>query len=71
MPNLPASVAEELGKARTAGGGNWIQHGDYTLMIEKWYFQKIQDECIIVEFLVCELYCASVSAICLLLLSRS
>jgi hypothetical protein len=27
--------------------------------------------CIIVEFLVCELYCASVSAICLLLLSRS
>lgn len=54
MPNLPASVAEELGKARTAGGGNWIQHGDYTLMIEKWYFQKIQDECIIVEFLVVE-----------------
>ena len=27
--------------------------------------------CIIFEFLVCELYCASVSAICLLLLSRS
>lgn len=52
MANLPKDMAEDAGKARSAGGGNYIQHGDLILMIKKWFYQKIQDRCIITEFLV-------------------
>lgn len=54
MANLPREMADEVGKARVAGGGNYIQHGDYILMIKKWFYQQIQDRCIILEALVIE-----------------
>lgn len=54
MAELPSDLLEDVGKARVGGGGNYIQHGDYILMINKWFFQKIQDRCIILECLVIE-----------------
>lgn len=54
MAELPDDLLEEVGKARVGGGGNWIQHGDYTFMVLKWFYQKIQDRCIILEVLVIE-----------------
>ena len=48
------SMAMEIGQARSSKGGTWLQHGNYTLMITKWFFQKIQDSCIICEFVVIE-----------------
>lgn len=54
MANLPMSMAMEIGKARAAKGGNWLQHGYYTLMVTKWFFQKVQDSCIICELVVIE-----------------
>jgi hypothetical protein len=52
MAQLPAELANRIASAQVTGGGNYIQHGDYVLMVRKWFFQKIQDECIITEFLV-------------------
>ncbi len=49
MANLPRDLAEQVGKSRTAGGGNYIQHGNYILMIGRWFYQHIQDRCIILE----------------------
>lgn len=54
MAQLPDSWLQETVRAKTAGGGTWIQHGDYTFLITKFFFQKVQDECVIVEFLVVE-----------------
>lgn len=54
MANLPKEMAEEVGKARVAGGGNYVQHGDYVMMIEKWFYQKVQDRCIIQELMPVE-----------------
>lgn len=54
MANLPADMAAEIGKARVAGGGNYIQHGDYVVMYDKWFYQKIQDRCVILEMIVAE-----------------
>ena len=54
MANLPKEMADEVGKARSAGGGNYIQHGDYILMIDHWWYQKIQDRVIILESYVVE-----------------
>lgn len=54
MAELPDDLLEEVGKSRVGGGGNYIQHGDYTFMVLKWFYQKIQDKCIIVEYLVIE-----------------
>lgn len=51
MSNLPSDLAEEVAKARTAGGGSYIQHGSYIFMIKKWFYQKIQDRCIILELI--------------------
>lgn len=52
MASLPKEMADSVGKARTAGGGNYIQHGDYMFMVQKWFYQKVQDRCIITEFTV-------------------
>lgn len=49
MAHLPKEMADEVGKSRTSGGGNYIQHGNYIFMIDKWFYQKIQDRCIILE----------------------
>lgn len=49
MAGLPKEMADEVGRARVAGGGSYIQHGDYVMMIDRWFFQKIQDRCIIQE----------------------
>ena len=49
MSNLPQDMKEEVGKARVAGGGSYIQHGDYIAMVKKWFYQKTQDRCIILE----------------------
>jgi len=49
MSNLPSDMREEVGKARVAGGGSYIQHGDYIAMVKKWFYQKTQDRCIILE----------------------
>lgn len=54
MANLPVDMADEVGKSRVSGGGNYIQHGDYTFMVRKWFYQKIQDRCIILESVVVE-----------------
>jgi len=54
MANLPADMSQEVGKARTAGGGSFIQHGDYVWMIKRWFYQKIQDRCIILEVIAIE-----------------
>lgn len=54
MANLPPEMAEQVGKARTAGGGSYIQHGDYVMMVKKWFYQKIQDRCIILELVPVE-----------------
>jgi hypothetical protein len=54
MADLPSDLLDEVGKARVGGGGNYIQHGDYILMIDKWFYQKIQDRCIILECVVIE-----------------
>ena len=45
---------------------NMRPHPQHCSMIERLF-----PICIIFELLVCELYCASVSTLCLLLLSRS
>lgn len=50
MANLPREYADEAGKARSAGGGVYINHGDYFLMFKKCTFQKVQDSCVINEF---------------------
>jgi site-specific DNA-methyltransferase (adenine-specific) len=52
MGNMPQDMLDDIGKARTAGGGNYIQHGNYILMINKWFYQKIQDRVIVLECLV-------------------
>ncbi len=49
MANLPKALAQQVGKSRVAGGGNYIQHGDYVMSILRYFYQKIQDECVIVE----------------------
>lgn len=49
MANLPKALAQKVGESRVAGGGNYIQHGDYIMMIKKWHYQQIQDEVIILE----------------------
>jgi hypothetical protein len=54
MAELPDDLLEEVGKSRVGGGGNYIQHGDYIFMINRWFYQKIQDRCIILENLVIE-----------------
>lgn len=54
VANLPKEMAEEVGKARVAGGGNYIQHGDYVMMVDRWFYQKIQDKCIIQELIPAE-----------------
>ena len=54
MPQLPQEYADEIGKARTSGGGNYIQHGDYTLMILEWFYQQLQDRSIVCKLLVIE-----------------
>lgn len=52
--NLPSDMAAEVGKARSAGGGVYIVYGTYVFMIKKWFYQKIQDRCIILEAIVVE-----------------
>ncbi len=52
MASLPKDMAEAIGKAKTAGGGDYIQHGDYIFLIKKWFYQRVQDRCIIHELLV-------------------
>lgn len=55
MADLPDDLLEDVGKARVGGGGNYFVHGDYPIvMIDKWFYQKIQDRCIILETLVIE-----------------
>lgn len=54
MAQLPRSLAEQVGSARVGGGGNYIQHGKYVLVIDDWRYQKIQDECIIIKTVVAE-----------------
>lgn len=54
MAGLPRDMAQQVGNARTTGGGNYIQHGNYIFLIKKWFFQLSpqKERCIIVEFLV-------------------
>lgn len=56
LANLPKELADEVGKARTTGGGNYIVHGLYTMMIKKWFYQKSPtgDRCIILEMVPVE-----------------
>jgi hypothetical protein len=54
MANLPSDLFNEIDKARVGGGGNYINHGTYVMMVDKWFFQKIQDRCIILEMIVAE-----------------
>jgi len=54
MANLPKALAQKVGESRVAGGGNYIQHGDYVMMIKKWHYQQIQDEVIILEVIPIE-----------------
>jgi hypothetical protein len=60
MGNLPQDMREEVGKARVAGGGNYIQHGDYIAMVKKWFYQKTQDRCIILECTVIQAHAKTV-----------
>jgi hypothetical protein len=60
MSNLPQDMKEEVGKARVAGGGSYIQHGDYIAMVKKWFYQKTQDRCIILESTVIESHAKTV-----------
>lgn len=52
MSNLPKHLKSEVGKARVAGGGVYINHGTYVFMVDAWKYVKVVDECIIVELLV-------------------
>jgi hypothetical protein len=54
MAELPDDILEDVGKARVGGGGNYIQHGDYVLMIHRWFYQKIQDRVIVLEMVPIE-----------------
>lgn len=54
MANIPSDMMAEIDKARVGGGGNFINHGDYVVMSDKHFFQKIQDRCIIFEMIVVE-----------------
>lgn len=54
MANLPSDLYSEIDKARVGGGGNYINHGTYVMMVDKWFFQKIQDRCVILEMIVAE-----------------
>lgn len=54
MAQLPRDMAEEAGKARVSGGGNYLQHGDYVMMVDKWFYQKIQDRCVILNMMPIE-----------------
>lgn len=54
MAQLPKHLADQAGKARAAGGGVFVQHGDYIMMIKRWFYQKIQDECIVLEMVAVE-----------------
>jgi hypothetical protein len=54
MAELPDDILEEVGKSRVGGGGNYIQHGDYIFMINRWFYQKIQDRVIVLENVVIE-----------------
>jgi len=60
MSNLPQDMKEEVGKARVAGGGSYIQHGDYIAMVKKWFYQKTQDRCIILECTVVQAHAKTV-----------
>lgn len=52
MGNLPKHLKAEVGKARVAGGGVYINHGTYVFMIDSWKFVKVVDECIVTELFV-------------------
>lgn len=54
MASLPRDLAEGAGKARPGGGGVYLRYGSGTLLIKKWFYQKLTDRCIITEFLVIE-----------------
>lgn len=54
MAQLPKDMADDVGKSRVAGGGVYIQYGDYVMMVEKWFYQKIQDRCVILNIIPVE-----------------
>lgn len=54
MAGIPQDMLAEVDKARVGGGGNYINHGDYVVLIDKWHYAKIQDRCIILEVIVAE-----------------
>ena len=52
MANLPPNIAKQVADARVTGGGTYIEHGDYDLMVTKWEYQELQDKVMVHEFLV-------------------
>ena len=52
MANLPPNIAKQVADARVTGGGTYIEHGDYDLMVTKWDYQELQNKVMIHEFLV-------------------
>lgn len=54
MSNVPGDVLNQVGNARVAGGGVYINHGDYVFAVKKWHFQQIQDRVIILELIPVE-----------------
>lgn len=54
MSNLPADILNEIAKARSTGGGSFINYGTYVFMIKKWFFQQVQDRCIVLDLVSIE-----------------
>lgn len=52
MANLPPNIAKQVADAKVTGGGTYIEHGDYDLMVTKWEYQELQDKVMVHEFVV-------------------